>query len=297
VLRVTGVQAFQGISENDLLRVAAAVELRSEHPIAAAIVAEAQRRGLQFDAAHDVRARPGLGAEGEVEGLNVLCGNVRLFSERRLLDAPGAAAAEAVASSGGSPVLVAREGRVLGVIAVADEAREVAGDVIDLLHRLGLQPIVMLTGDQEASARAIAAQLGIDEVRAGLLPHEKVAALQELRQRHGAIAMVGDGVNDAPALAVADVGIVMGAIGSDAALETADVALMTDELPKIAYAIRLSRATVSNIRANIAISLLLKAAFLALAVAGLATLWMAVIADTGTSLIVIANAMRLLRYA
>jgi Cd2+/Zn2+-exporting ATPase len=297
VLRVSGMQTLDGASDEELLRAAAAVELRSEHPIAAAIVAEARRRGLTFDVASNVRARPGLGAEGDVKGVTVLCGNVRLFSERQLLNEAAAIAARAVAASGGSPVLVARASRILGVIAVADEEREVAADVIDLLHRLGLAPIVMLTGDQEASARSIAARLGVDEVRAGLLPHEKVAALQELRQRRGAIAMVGDGVNDAPALAVADVGIVMGAIGSDAALETADVALMTDELPKIAYAIRLSRATLNNIRANIAISLLLKAAFLALAVAGLATLWMAVIADTGTSLIVIANAMRLLRYA
>ncbi len=296
-LRVVGVHPAIGTSEEDLLSAAAAVEARSEHPIAAAIVAEAHRRGLTIQAASEVRARPGLGAEGELRGRHVLCGSLRLFRERQLLNEAAAAAADVVTASGGSPVLVARDGRTLGVIAVADEEREVAADVIDLLHRLGLNPIVMLTGDHEASARAMAARLGIDELRAGLLPHEKVAALEELRHRHGAIAMVGDGVNDAPALAAADVGIVMGAIGSDAALETADVALMTDELPKIAYAIRLSRATVTNIRANIAISLFLKAAFLALAVAGMATLWMAVIADTGTSLIVIANAMRLLRYA
>jgi Cd2+/Zn2+-exporting ATPase len=153
----------------------------------------------------------------------------------------------------------------------------------------------MLTGDQEAAARAVASRLTIDEVHAGLLPEEKVAAVHDLRRRYGPIAMVGDGVNDAPALAAADVGIAMGVIGSDAALETADVALMTDDLPRLAYAIRLSRATVRNIHANVAVSLILKAAFLALAVSGMATLWMAVIADTGTSLIVVANAMRLLR--
>jgi Cd2+/Zn2+-exporting ATPase len=226
----------------------------------------------------------------------VVCGNARLFAERGLLTDDLAAMARAIAETGSSPVLVARDGRPIGAIGVADTEREVAADAIHLLHRQGLRPIAMLTGDQEAAARTVAARLGVDEVRAGLLPEEKVTAVRELRRIHGAIAMVGDGVNDAPALAVADVGIAMGAIGSDAALETADVALMTDELPKVAYAIRLSRATVANIRANIVISLVLKAAFLGLAIAGLATLWMAVVADTGTSLLVVANAMRLLRH-
>ncbi len=203
--------------------------------------------------------------------------------------------AAAAAADGASPVLVARDGVVIGAIGVADQPREVAADTIELLRRQGLRPIVMLTGDHRGAAEAVAKLLNVDEVHAGLLPEEKVAVIEALQKRHGSVAMVGDGVNDAPALATADVGIAMGAIGSDAALETADVALMTDELPKIAYAIRLSRATVRNIRANIVVSLVLKAAFLALAVAGVATLWMAVIADTGASLIVVANAMRLLR--
>jgi Cd2+/Zn2+-exporting ATPase len=203
--------------------------------------------------------------------------------------------AEQIAAAGASPIVVARDGRIIGVVAVADEVRDVAADTIELLHRQGIVRVVMLTGDHESAALAVASRLKIDEVHAGLLPEEKVAAVHDLRRRYGAIAMVGDGVNDAPALAVADVGIAMGVIGSDAALETADVALMTDELPKLAYAIRLSRATVRNIHANVAVSLILKAAFLALAVSGMATLWMAVIADTGTSLIVVANAMRLLR--
>lgn len=225
----------------------------------------------------------------------MMCGNVRLFRERGLLDLLTEPAAAAIASTGASPVIVARGGRILGVIGVADQVREVAADTVDLLHRQGISRVIMLTGDQEAAAQFVASRLGLDEVRAGLLPAEKVAAVQDLRRQYGAVAMIGDGVNDAPALAVADVGIAMGVIGSDAALETADVALMTDELPKLAYAIRLSRATVRNIHANVAVSLLLKAAFLVLAVSGMATLWMAVVADTGTSLIVIANAMRLLR--
>ena len=295
-LRVTAVIPVD-VTEDELLATAAAVEARSEHPVAAAVVAETRERHLAFEVAHNMRALPGLGAEGYVRGASVVCGNVRLFRERGLLDDSALANANAIAAAGASPVIVARDGRIIGYIGVADQEREVAADAIDFLHRQGLRPVVMLTGDQEAAARAIASRLGIDDVRAGLLPQEKVAAVQELRRQYGAIAMVGDGVNDAPALAVADVGIAMGAIGSDAALETADVALMTDELLKVAYAIRLSRATVRNIRVNVALSLVLKAAFLALAVSGMATLWMAVIADTGTSLLVVANAMRLLRHS
>jgi Cd2+/Zn2+-exporting ATPase len=279
-----------------LLTLAASVELRSEHPVAAAIVEAAHQRGLPVAGAQDMRSLPGLGAEGVVAGALITCGNARLFRERQLLDDQAVARSEAIASTGASVVIVARDGRIIGYIGVADQEREVAAEAIAFLHDQGLYPVVMLTGDQEAAARAIASRLGIDDVRAGLLPQEKVAAVQQLRRQYGAIAMVGDGVNDAPALAVADVGIAMGAIGSDAALETADVALMTDELPKVAYAIRLSRAAVRNIRVNVAVSLVLKAAFLALAVSGMATLWMAVIADTGTSLIVVANAMRLLRH-
>ncbi|MGQ0733716.1 MAG: heavy metal translocating P-type ATPase [Acidobacteriota bacterium] len=295
-VRVTHVTALNGATDDTLLSAAAAVERRSEHPVAAAIVDEAARRGLAVEPARDVRALAGLGAEGVVNSDEVVCGNARLFVERGLWSPPIEAAAARLTALGASPVLVARAGVVLGVIGVADEPREVAADAVASLHRLGIAPVVMLTGDQEAVARRVGQRLGLDEVRAGLLPEDKVAAVRDLRQRGSVVAMVGDGVNDAPALAVADVGIVMGAIGSDAALETADVALMADELPKLAYAVRLSRATVWNIRANIAMSLVLKAAFLALAVGGLATLWMAVVADTGTSLLVVANAMRLLRY-
>jgi Cd2+/Zn2+-exporting ATPase len=164
-----------------------------------------------------------------------------------------------------------------------------------MLRTHGVGHISLLTGDHDTTARALASDLGLDSWRANLMPEDKVAAVNELRAAYGAVAMVGDGVNDAPALATADVGIAMGVAGTHAALETADVALMSDELAKIPYALRLSRATSRNIRVNIAFSLALKAAFLVMAIAGSATLWMAVVADTGASLIVIANALRLLR--
>jgi Cd2+/Zn2+-exporting ATPase len=153
----------------------------------------------------------------------------------------------------------------------------------------------MLTGDHPEAARTITRELGLDEYHASLLPDRKHEILQQLREARGPVLMVGDGINDAPALAAADVGVAMGAAASDAALETADVALMSDELLKLPYALRLARATLRNIKTNVAISLVLKAAFLVLAIAGVATLWMAVLADTGASVIVVANALRLLR--
>jgi Zn2+/Cd2+-exporting ATPase len=198
-------------------------------------------------------------------------------------------------SRGLTPVLVARNNQALGILGVADRSREHGREAIDLLRRQGIESIVMLTGDSAQTAKAIADELGVDEFRAELLPEDKLTAVEELRRRFGTVAMVGDGVNDAPALASADVGIAMGAAGSDAALETADVALMAGELLKLPYAFRLSRATVRNIKANLAISMVLKAAFVAATLAGVATLWMAVLADTGASVIVIANALRLLR--
>ncbi len=153
----------------------------------------------------------------------------------------------------------------------------------------------MLTGDSKTTAAMVAKVVGVDEVRAELLPEDKVAAVADLRRRHGVVAMVGDGINDAPALAAADLGIAMGAAGSDVALETADIALMSDDLLKIPYTLRLSRATVRNIKVNLAISLVMKGAFVVAAALGLATLWMAILADTGATMVVVANALRLLR--
>jgi Cd2+/Zn2+-exporting ATPase len=278
-----------------VLALAAAVEQRSAHPIAQAIVAYAEGAGVRADAGVGVTALAGLGAEGHVAGARVVLGNHRLFEERQLCSPLLHERLEQLSVRGRTPVLVAQDGRPVGIIAVADRPREASRDAVAILRRQGVDSVVLLTGDSSATAAAIAADLGINEVRAELMPDEKAKAIEELRVRYGPVAMVGDGVNDAPALATADVGIVMGAIGSDAALESADIALMSDELLKVPYALRLSRATMRNIKANLVISLALKAAFVLAAVAGIATLWMAVLADTGASIIVIANALRLLR--
>jgi Cd2+/Zn2+-exporting ATPase len=283
-------------SENDIVGAAASLESQSEHPIAAAILAEARTRQVALDMPSNVRALPGLGVEGQVGGAPVVCGTPRLFASRGALSAGAAAAAQELASRGMSPVIVWRSGQAIGVLGVTDRPKTDAARVMSDLRAQGVSRVAMLTGDHDAAARATGSQVGVDDVRSAQLPQDKVSAVEELRQQHGAIAMVGDGVNDAPALAAADVGIVMGAMGSDAALETADIALMTDELPKVPYTIRLSRATLANIRANVALSIGLKVAFVVLAVAGAATLWMAVLADTGASALVVANAVRLRKF-
>jgi Zn2+/Cd2+-exporting ATPase len=294
-LAVADIVPLDGTLAVEVLRTAAALESRSEHPIARAIVRHAERSGVAVLSATRVQALPGLGAEGLVGDRPALIGNHRLFEERRLCTPEIHERLERIADGERTAVLVSEAGRTAGIITVSDRLRPRSRDVVDLLRQQGVSPIVMLTGDSEATARAIAREIGVDEVYAELLPADKVGAIEGLRRRHGSVAMVGDGVNDAPALAAADVGIAMGAAGTDAALETADVALMADELLKLPYTVRLSRATLRNIRFNVGLSLTLKAAFLVAALFGVATLWMAVVADTGASLLVVANGLRLLR--
>jgi Cd2+/Zn2+-exporting ATPase len=295
-LTLDAVRPLAGYGENELLAAAASVESQSEHPIAAAILAEARHRGVALQTPNGVRALPGLGVEGRVGDVDIVCGTPRLFASRDLLTADAAALAQDIAVRGMSPVIVSRSGRPIGVLGVTDRPKTGAAQVMSDLRAGGVSRVAMLTGDHDAAAQATGLQVGMDDVRSAQMPHDKVTAIEQLRDAHGAIAMVGDGVNDAPALAAADVGIVMGAMGSDAALETADIALMTDELPKVPYTIRLSHATLANIRANVAIAIGLKAAFVILAVAGVATLWMAVLADTGASALVVANAVRLRKF-
>jgi Cd2+/Zn2+-exporting ATPase len=294
-LEVVDVVPFNGAGPGDVIRLAASLETRSEHPIGAAILRHAAERGVPVAAGDAFTALPGRGAEALVAGRPVVIGNHRLFEERALCSPEIDERLHTMALAGRTAVLVAADGKTIGLIGVADRVRDKGRDAIALLREQGIERVVLLTGDNRETAQAIAAELGVDEFKAELLPADKVRVIEQLKRECGLTAMVGDGVNDAPALAAADVGIAMGAAGTDAALETADVALMADDLLKIPYALRLSRATVRNIRENVTLSLGLKATFLALAVLGLATLWMAVVADMGASLLVIANGLRLLR--
>jgi Cd2+/Zn2+-exporting ATPase len=294
-ITVSDVRAVAGTSTAAVLAVAASLEARSEHPIGRAIVERARADRILVDPGGDFRALPGLGAEGAVDSLPAVVGSHRLFEERRLCSPALHTEVEAVESSGRTPVLVGHAGSGVGVLALADGVREGGRGAVDDLRREGVQRIVLLTGDHRAAAEVVKTGAGLDEAHAGLLPEDKVDLVERLRSIYGPVAMVGDGINDAPALAVADVGIAMGVAGTDVAVNTADVALLTDDLAKLPFALRLGRATLATIRINVGLALGLKAGFVVLAVLGAATLWMAVLADTGASLIVTANSLRLLR--
>lgn len=299
---VASLVPFDGRAEREVLALAAAVEQQSEHPLARAIVARALHDNVRVSQADGFSALPGRGAKATVGGAEIIIGSDRLMSEtgldRRAL-AWIADHAKAFAASGQSVLSIAsvrdNAAELLGVIAVADRARPGVRASLDALRRQGVERIVMLTGDREEVARSIAAEVGVDEVRANLLPDEKASAIEALRERYGSIAMVGDGINDAPALAVADVGIAMGVAGSDVALESADLALMRDDLSAMSRLFDLSHRTVAIIRQNVTLSLVTKALALLLAVFGFVNLWIAVLVDVGTSVVVTLNGLRLAR--
>ncbi|MBK5297815.1 MAG: cadmium-translocating P-type ATPase [Vicinamibacteria bacterium] len=292
---VSDVVAVDGVPVDDVLRLAAAVNRHSEHPVGRVIVQQAMTRGVSTPTVTSFKAVPGQGAEAEVDGATVLVGSQRLLAARGVDLAAVREVLQVARDAGATTALVARAGRLIGYLTLADAPRESARDVIGRLRQGGVARIEMLTGDGQGAASRVAREVGVDAVRAELLPHDKVEAIKSLRAEWGSVAMVGDGINDAPALAAADVGIVMGAAGSDAALETADVALMGDDLTKLPFTLRLGRAAMRTIHTNIAIALVVKAIFLALAVSGYTSLWLAILADTGTSLVVVANGLRLLR--
>ena len=292
---IAEVVGVNGHSTQGVLSVAAALEARSEHPIGRAIVQRALASGLAVAPGEGFRALPGLGAEATIAQAPAVVGSHRLFEERRLCTPTLHARVEEVEARGGTAVLVSSAGEPLGVIALADRLREDGRQIVSRLREVGIRHVALLTGDRAASASAVRDEATLDEAHGDLLPRDKVDHISRLRAAHGPVAMVGDGVNDAPALAAADVGIAMGAAGTDVALETADVALLADDLSRLPYALRLGRAALANIRMNVAIALGLKLAFVVMAALGVATLWMAVLADTGASLIVTANSLRLLK--
>ena len=281
-----------GRNEASVLALAATLERRSEHPLAHAILSAADSGSLPE--VRNFRAIPGRGAEGEIREEKHLIGSPRLFEERGVSLESARAALEEVGREGETPVILGDAGGPVSVFGLADAPRSDAQPTIEALRKAGVENLVMLTGDAEAPARRIADDLGID-YRARLMPEQKVAAVRELVVDHGSAGMVGDGVNDSPALAASSVGFAMGAAGTDVALETADMALMQDDLPKLVQAVRISRSAERIIRQNIIVSVLVKGVFVLLAPFGLVTLWLAVLADMGTSIAVTLNGLRLFK--
>jgi Cd2+/Zn2+-exporting ATPase len=275
----------------ELLRLAASVEDASGHPLAEAVLTAARRRGLRWPAAHTVTVLPGRGVQGIVGGRAVYLGR----PEAGGLPASAAAQLGRLEDDAKTAVMLTVDGQPAALLAVADQMRPEAPQAVAALHRAGIRPVLMLTGDNDRVAAAVAAHGGLDGWRAALLPHDKTEAVTSLRAEHGAIAMVGDGVNDAPALATADVGIAMGAIGTDVALETADVALMADDLAKLPQAIALSRRARRVIRQNITMSVAGVAVLVTAALAGWLSLTAGLLLNEGTALFIIANALRLAR--
>lgn len=290
---VTDVVVAAPYTTEHLLAAAGAIERLSEHPIAQAIFDKA--RGLVLPPTANFKAVLGKGVQADIQGKTVYVGNYRLFSELNEQFAAYQDHVIALESQGKTVMLVGSDSEFYGMIAVADTLRPNSLAAIQALKASGVQELIILTGDNKQVARNIAGQLGIDHYYGELLPQDKVTLIKEISEKHGGVAMVGDGVNDAPALAVANVGIAMGVQGSDVALETADVALMSDDLSKVSYLMQLSRKTLAIIKQNIALSIVIKAIFIIITMAGAANLWLAVIADMGTSLAVTLNGMRLAR--
>jgi Cd2+/Zn2+-exporting ATPase len=292
---VVRVLPFGAHTEAELLARAAALEARSTHPLARAILRHAEAQGITPAPAADVQVLKGKGLTGTFDGEQFWLGSHRYVVERGQNTLESGEQAQALEADGNTVIVVGNPRHVCGLIAVADTIRPEARDIVQQLRAVGIAHIVMLTGDNRVTAEAIARAVGMDEVYAELSPEDKVKKVEELVGRYETVAMVGDGVNDAPALARANLGIAMGAIGSDAAIETADIALMTDDISKLPWLVRHAKRTLAIIRQNIVFSLGVKAIFIGLTFAGFATLWGAIAADAGASLVVVTNALRLLR--
>lgn len=288
------ITAGEGINEHELLRAAASVEKLSEHPIAGAVVKKALEIGIEPEPVEQFESLTGKGARAKLDGKEIFIGSPKLFYENTVDFKAWEKISYRLWSEGKTTMMVEINGKLAGILAVADAVREASRHTVDVLRASGVRT-VMLTGDNAVTAEAIAGKVGVDGFMAGLLPQDKVDAVKAFIEKYGKVAMVGDGVNDAPALAAATVGIAMGGAGADTALETADIALMADDLSKLPYAIRLSKASLGVIKQNIAFSLLIKLAAVALVFPGWLTLWLAIMADMGASVLVTLNGIRLMR--
>ena len=295
---VSEIVALNGYKDNDVLRIAAAVEQQSNHPLALAIVRAAQEQDLDLPEANGLENVVGKGVRSQIDDQPVLLGSLRLFQDTDTPEADNKLlqSVEKLERDGKTTVVLNQNGTFLGIIALADVPRDSAKSVLQHLKVIGIKQLVMLTGDNDNVAEDIAKQVGLTDVRAELLPEDKLDAIKSLEKKHGSIAMIGDGVNDAPALATATVGIAMGGAGTAVALETADVALMADDLSKLPFAVGLSRASRRIIQQNLVISLGVIGLLILSSVIGIVQLSGAVILHEGSTILVVLNALRLLGY-
>lgn len=286
-------------NEDELLAIIAALEDRSHHPLASAIMKKANAAHINYTdiQVEDFSSITGKGIKGIVDAVPYYIGSPKLFKEVAAIRFTKAFETEILAlqNQGNTVMLVGTETDMLAIIAVADEVRDSSKEVIEKLHRAGVKDTIMLTGDNQATANAIGKHVGIANVQAELMPEDKLRFIKQLRAAHGRVAMVGDGVNDAPALAASTVGIAMGGASTDTALETADIVLMGDDLRKLPFTVRLSKKTLNIIKANITFAILIKLIALLLVIPGWLTLWIAILSDMGATLIVSLNSMRLMR--
>ncbi|HJU54706.1 MAG TPA: cation-translocating P-type ATPase, partial [Pyrinomonadaceae bacterium] len=296
--KVTDVIPFGEATREHLLACAAGIESYSEHPLAQSIVDAARSENVVLHEAENFEAVLGKGVKADC----VVCydrhhcvGKLPFITEEHDVQEEVVARVDALHREGKTSMVISNNDGVEGIIAVTDELKPESKEAVAELRRLGVE-VVMLTGDNRAPAEAVAKEVGIHEVRAEMLPEDKAAAIRELTTKYGAVAMVGDGVNDAPALALASVGIAMGAAGSDTAIESASIALLNDRLELVPFLFRLGRKTISTIKANTALAVLTKLLFVGLAIAGLSSLALAIFADVGVTVLVILNSLRLLRF-
>ena len=298
--QVTGITTVGELSEEEILSFAASINSHSEHPLAVAIVDAARSRNLDFESAADYQSVTGQGARATIGGHPHFIGNHRMAHEAGVCNPAIEAILAGIKAKGQSLAVLGHTphegctGKILGIIAIADTLRPEVTEALRQIHAAGIEKIIMLSGDNQRTASAIAKQAGIDEAIGDLMPEQKVEYIRKLVAQYSHVGMIGDGVNDAPALAIANVGFAMGAIGSDTAIETADIALMKDDLTKVAETVILGRRTLRIIRFNVTFALAIKAVFLILAFLGIAGLWLAILADTGATLLVILNSLRLL---
>lgn len=286
---------LNGMGEKELLEISGALEKTSAHPLARAIVEKAKELSIQSVSAESVKIITGKGIEGAYKGVNYWLGSHRFMHEKNLETEEIHHKAEEMEDAGHTVIALGSDEKILGLISIADAPKEGMSEIMDKIRATGVEKTIMLTGDNSKCAKEIADKTKVDEFYSELLPEDKLDAIASLKQKYGTVAMVGDGVNDAPAMAAADLGIAMGAIGTDAAIESADIALMEDDISKLPWLIEHSNRTMGILWQNIIFALVVKVVFLVLAAVGLAGLWMAILADTGASLVVVFNALRLLK--